>query len=142
MTEEQMTDYAPYFAAAAAAQEACKVARSEAKRIEYEICRAATAEAETSLHAVGVKVGETLLTRRERWEYQSKPILIRFVTCWRSPVRLVMTPGWLIEAHYAYARKDGQMNRARNVEDAAIRCEHPAEFGAALLKRFPLWGQS
>jgi hypothetical protein len=133
------TDYAPYFADVAAAKAACGAAKAEIMRIDREVRKAAMTEAAASMSAVGVVLLETRLTVKGRWEYQNKPILVRAVTCWSTPVDTPKYAMWQLQAHYTYARKDGKPNRARNEEYSNIVCSHPAEFAAALLKTHPIW---
>ena len=144
MTDEQKaaeapTDYSAHFAAIEAAQVVCATANADMMRIDGEMRRCARAEAIASAEDAGVKLGSTLLTLKGRWEYQNKPVLILRVTCWSAPSQTPKFPRWQLQAHYAFARKDGQPNKGRNQEYENIVCEHPSGFGAALLARLPLW---
>lgn len=130
-------DYAVHFAAIAEAQQACKASKAEIQRVDREMRQAAKDEATASLAVVGVEIGKTLLTLKGRWPYQNKPILILRVTCWATPVEL--HDRWCIQAHYAFARKDGNPNMARNEDYTHAVCDQPSGFGAALLKRHPVW---
>ena len=132
-------DYAPHFAAIAEAQQACKASKAEIQRVDREMRQAAKDEATASLAVVGVEISKTLLTLKGRWPYQNKPILILRVTCWSTPVDTPLHARWQLQAHYAFARKDGNPNMARNEDYTNVVCDQPSGFGAGLLERHPVW---
>lgn len=139
-----MIDYTPHFDRIRSAQAVMKDAERALNEVQHDMRKSAVAEATESLAAAGVVVKETLLTRdhgRSAWRVQKRdPILIRFITCWSAPsIDTPNFPKWQLQLHYAYARKDGQPNKARNEDYSNIVVDHPSEFATAVLERFPLW---
>lgn len=139
-------DYAPHFAAIEEAKGIARQAEAALCREDNEMRRLAQGEATKSLAAAGVVLKETLLTVEGRrswdrtWSAKWKPphpILIEFVSCGSAPSEA--SKAWYLQVHYSYARKDGKPNKARNSEITRVACDHPSDFGAAVLERFPIW---
>ncbi len=121
-----------------------KGAERALNEVQYDMRKSAVAEATESLAAAGVEIKKTLLMRdagRSSWRVQKRePILIRFITCWSAPgIDTPNFPKWQLQMHYAFARKDGQPNKARNEDYSNIVVDHPSGFAAAVLESFPLW---
>jgi hypothetical protein len=139
-----MIDYSPHFDRIRSAQAVMKGAERALNEVQYDMRKSAVAEATESLASAGVEIEKTLLMRdagRSSWRVQKRePILIRFLTCWSAPgIDTPNFPKWQLQMHYAFARKDGQPNKARNEDYSNIVVDHPSGFAAAVLERFPLW---
>lgn len=132
-------DYAPHFAALAEAEADRVAAENALRRHRAEIRNSALAEANASLARAGVVIGETLLTLKGRWEYQNRPVLIRLLTCWSTP--LERPQNWQFQAHYVRARKDGKPYKDGQGDYWNVVVDHPADAGAAVRKRLPIWGE-
>lgn len=132
------TDYTPHITAIAEADRKRVAAKAEWGMARRAMATVALEEARASLASVGVNVGATVLTALARWDYRDRPVIVRFITCWSTP--LEAPQDWQFQAHYVRATNAGQPFKGASNDWMNVVCAHPSEFGEALLSRMPLWG--
>ena len=130
--------YAQHFAAIAEAEGECRAAKAKHRMARDAMRKLAIEEARASLSALGVEVGQTVLTNKGRWEYQDRPVIVMQLTCWTTP--LEVPQHWCFQAHWARAKKNGEPYADGVADYAVISCAHPSEAGVALLHWMPVWG--
>ena len=138
MTQHPRDPYAQHFAAILEADVECRAAKAKHQMARNAMRKLAIEEARASLVPLGVELGKTVLTLKGRWEYQDRPVIVMYLTCWSTP--LETAESWCFQAHWARAKKNGQPY-ADGIADYEIAvCAHPREAGAAILRRLPIWG--
>lgn len=130
-------DYTLHYNAIATARDRMRAAKATLVEQRTKLRKAAIAEAHTALSEAGIIVGETILTLKRRWPYQEKPIIVRSLTCWSTPVELGQ--GWHFQAHYFRVKRDGSRDERFADDYANVAVSHPSEIASRLLTKMPKW---
>lgn len=130
-------DYTLHYNAIATATEQMRAAKVKLTEQRTNLRKAAIDEARAALSEAGIIVGETILTLKGRWPYQEKPIIVRSLTCWSTPVELGQ--GWHFQAHYFRVKRDGTRDERFADDYDNVAVPHPSEIASKLLTKMPKW---